>query len=214
MTGYNSDVMEVHLISQKIIFGCLSFIGAISFYGFLILLFDFIKSEKNQNVKNIIFILGLLIVLYLLLISVNYANDRYLLFILPFYILLNVLFLDSLINFKNKWIILFCVIFSVVIVKDYFQINDAKWKAIHFVKDELNATESMIDAGLEYNAFANEHKTLKFKSDKKRWWWIVDDQYIISPIQHFRNYRIIKKINVNSSFVSNINSINVFKRPN
>jgi hypothetical protein len=214
MTGYNSDLMEVHSISQKLIFGCLSFIGTISFYSFLILIFDFIKSEKNQNVKNIIFILGLLIVLYLLLISVNYANDRYLLFILPFYILLNILFLDGLNNYKFKWMILFCIFFSVVIVKDYFQINDAKWKAIHFVEDELNVTESKIDAGLEYNAFANEHKTLKFKSDKKRWWWIVDDQYIISPIQHFRNYRIIKIINVNSSFVSNINSINVFKRPN
>ena len=148
--------------------------------------------------------------IFLLTVVVAYATpflitdffDRYLLFLLPFLIplwsklwpqnrnkkLFDILGYDAL-----NWIAAVLIISSIA-THDYFAWNRARWVAIRFAED-LGATPETLDGGFEYNGFYRFEESKGEGTPGKSFWWVLDDEYIVTFSQ-VPGYRLIKSFPV------------------
>lgn len=209
LTDYNTDLFEVKNLFQKILFSLITIIGVFSFILFIV---DIIESVKTKNNIQINYIVSIIMLMYIGIISLNYANDRYLLFLIPFMLFLFIMNNRNIILNLTFFYILFIPlsIYSVVAIRDYFIINEAKYKAFHYLKNEKNISTRKIDAGFEISGYYNEG-ICKYKAIGNHFWWICDDQYMITPIKQ-KGYQVIKSFSVDTYFSFNYNKLLVLKR--
>jgi len=150
-------------------------------------------------------------IVFLLTVIVSYATpflitdffDRYLLFLVPFLIplwsklwpqdrtkrLFGILGYGAL-----SWIATVLIISSMA-THDYFAWNQARWEAIRFAED-LGATPETLDGGFEYNGFYRFEESKDERTPGKSFWWVLDDEYIVTFSQ-VPGYRLIKRFPVN-----------------
>lgn len=165
--------------AEKIFWAVIAFCGAVSAAIISILLI------KKRNFFSFHFIS---IVLYIATLSTVYFSDRYLLLPIVFLILLLSDFLSKINLIRTLYLIPF-LFFSISATHDYLSFNRARWQLLDQAA-ALGIRPDQIDGGFEYNAwylfdFNNYHP------DQKKWWWIKDDQYIVSPIKN-KQYRLLK----------------------
>jgi hypothetical protein len=177
LTGFDTNNLNTMGIAAKILWILLNFIGGFSFLASTIMIFS--NQTKKINLSCKVFLL--LLVLYLLPLCFNYVNDRYLFYLLPFYF---IAFIDSAnVNFnKLYFFILFIPLlyFSVVSTHDYLEINRSRKNATEYLLNK-NITANKIDGGFEFNAWYFAGSRNYNPHHKGRWWWVQDDEYIISP---------------------------------
>lgn len=200
MTGFNSDKMEVVSSISRFFWSIFFVIGGISFFcsfsAILLSSCEFLKEKLNW----IPAFFGVLFCSYLIPICFNYSNDRYLILLIPFLFLAYIQSVDFKLN-KSLFLIAFIPIFcfSVLGTFDYFAIHKARWKALNYLTKVEKVDPSLIDGGLEFNAWYKTEKSNYIPTHRGRWWWIVKDDYIISPKKR-KGYFIKKKFIFNSFF--------------
>lgn len=142
------------------------------------------KAEAIAGDWTIVFVLSTA-ALYFLPFGVKvFYYDRYIFYLLPL-LLIPVVKLSPPVHFnwKNSTfagviIIIICA-FSVAGSHDYFSWNRARWKALDKLTEEAGLSWEKIDGGFEFNGmhhFSQDDDRIPGKS----WWWVVDDEYILS----------------------------------
>ena len=214
LTGFNTDKIQIHSFLTKSFFIVLNVLGCLSFsFAIHSILKSIITTfKKDINWVSIFFIL--LFICYLFPICFNYANDRYLLFLIPFFFVGYIKSYDFEFN-KILFIISFLPIFyfSVASSFDYFRLNQARWKALNHLTNELLILPQQIDGGFEFNAWYLSESINYDPSHEGRWWWIVKDDYIISPKKR-KGYFIESRYPFTSILSYPFNELYVLKKIN
>lgn len=180
----------------------LTFIGVL---GFLLIVSALIITVKNYNFQNLkktdnsLLFIFLTATLYLIFISLADFYDRYLIFLLPLilFLLLNFLNLAELsIKYSQRIVAVFSllimILFTTYETQNYFSWNRCRWNAINYLITNLKIPTNKIDGGFEFNGWYEYDPDYK-PEEGKSWWWVKDDQYIIS-FGKLDNYSIIKKL--------------------
>jgi len=212
MTGLNTQAVTEISLTVRIISVILHLMGGVSFFvAFHAIILWIINSIKKKTVFFPIFFV-LLLFGYLTPICFNYANDRYLLLLIPFFFisyLLSVTFKLKKLGFSLIFIPIF--FFSVIGVRDYFSINNSRWKALDYLTTIQHITPYKIDGGFEFNAWHLYGKANYKTRHNNRWWFIDDDEYIISP-QKKDGYTIEKKFPLKSIMTYSYDQMYILKR--
>ena len=186
-----------------------------------------IKERLNTNTRDLTLFIGALIFAFLILLSSVYDLylvffDRYFTALLPFFI---ILFLGSVIKFKNvrRVLLLTIVIFAVfsfIGTQEYINWNKARWYATTTLMQN-NISEKQIDGGFEFNGWFTYEYALEnlsqedirhpSKKDTISWWFVIDDEYIIS-FSELENYKTIKKLEYKSYLFPGKQYVYVLKR--
>ncbi len=205
LTGFNTDIGVELTVISKTVWIILNFAGGISFF---ISMSTIVK--KSMDFVSLFFVL--LFVFYLFPICVNYANDRYLLYLLPFYFLAYILSVDFILKKLLFMIILIPLIyFSVATTHDYLSINRAKMEATNHLTKDNKILPNSIDGGFEFNGWHSNGTNNYIPSHKGRWWWIENDDYIITPFL-IKGYVIESEYSFSSWISFGFNKILVLKR--
>lgn len=153
---------------------------------------SFSKVDGNNRVLIIFLLSGFFI--YCFPIFVTNFYDRYLIPLLP------MLFgLYSLTNQTNKRPIftmvaqvLICLylLYSIAATKDYIEWNRVRWQALQQLTAEESISPKQIDGGYEFNGwylYSADYQS----SEPKSWWWVYDDNYMITmgPVPGFEEIR-------------------------
>ena len=213
--GFNSDqlILTNYNInfSYRIIYIIFSFIGGISFFFACTTMLRKLKNNIFDQSYVVVLTFILLFTIYLGLVTLNYPNDRYLMLLVPFFLIAYIVS----INFKFKkhlfrFTFVFILFFTLSTTFDYFRIHDARWKGIHHLKDDLKVLNEKIDGGLEFNAFYLEGRNNYKRNDNYH--WVVDDEYIISALNHKKNYTVESEYPFYSINSFPFNKIYILKR--
>ena len=214
LTGFNTDKIKTYSIFGKLILILLNILGGISFYFsfFSIVKSINLKSISSDNWLNLFFVL--LFLIYLIPLCFNYTNDRYLLFLLPFFIVSYCKYSECNFNLF-LFTLTFCPIlfFSVASNYDYFRINDAKWNALNTLTNKKLVLPQNIDGGFEFNGWYLSESINYDPSHEERWWWIANDEYILSPYMK-RGYFIEEKIPFKNMISYPFDELYILKREN
>jgi len=133
------------------------------------------------------------IVAYMFVMEVGASFDRYFIPLLPVICALTAYALNegkavafSLPRFSYGLalasVILYGV-FSVTMTSDYMSWNRARWGALSYLMTEKQIGPEHIDGGFEFNGYYLYDDTmmhLENDKTKKSWWWVKDDEYLIS----------------------------------
>lgn len=206
-TGFNSN--EISHLSY--FWKTLHLLGGISFSCILISVLNKLLHNKIHKQHPILYITILFIILYLIPICLSYANDRYLLFVIPFLILIYVRSTDVHIKL-SLFLLSFLPIlwFSVAGTHDYFNIHRMRWQAGNQLMNK-GIPPTSIDGGFEFNAwylYGSKH----YNPDHKgRWWWIENDDYIISP-SSVKGYSVESEYTCSNWLSSDLEHLFVLKK--
>ena len=214
MTGFNTDKLQTYSIIGKFILILLNISGAISFYFafFSIVKSINLKTVSKDNWLNLFFVL--LFFIYLIPLCFNYTNDRYLLLLLPFFIVSYFKYCETEFNLY-LFISLFSPIFffSVASNYDYFRINDAKWSALNELTNKKLVLPQNIDGGFEFNGWYLSESINYDPSHEGRWWWIANEEYILSPKKR-KGFKIETRIPFKNIISYPFDELYVLKREN
>jgi hypothetical protein len=161
-------------------------------YGLTYAFFSLFKrSSENPGVKWFYFGLRFYLLIYFVFsaINVNYF-DRY---ALPVFLVFLVLVARDFSFADKAGVVLSSVSFalllpiSVLIVKDFFSWERARWDAIHFL-EVSGIGPHQIDGGLEYNGWYKPGGFRDTMKEATSWWWVDKDDLIVtnSPIDGFK----------------------------
>jgi hypothetical protein len=182
------------------------------------------SEEFNSNLPEA-FILLISFFYILQLYLYNKAFDRYILFLIPLFsfILLKTYLSGKISEPKivreNKLfyfgsILLIIILFSISIMgtHDYISWNQARWKGINSLFDKGISPDS-IDGGFEFNGLYTYDPSSTYNPSNRNlsWWWVVNDEYIIS-FNELPDYRVIEKIGYKSCLSKKEQFILVLKR--
>lgn len=182
LTGFNTDENQVLPFFVSCICAFLNFVGGLSFFMSLQLLMK--KQEDSAEINSTKLFFRVLFILYLLPLCFSYANDRYLLFLIPFYFIAYLVSVKKEIN-TPYFLLLFIPLFwfSVAGTHDYLALNKARMKATNYLVIDKNVSPKNIDGGFEFNGWHAEDTKNYIASHKGRWWFVENDEYIVSPIE-------------------------------
>ncbi len=186
-----------------------------------------IEERFNLNIRDLCLFIGAIVLLFLILLSSVYDLylvffDRYFTALLPFFI---ILFLISIRRFRYVRRVLFLTIiifgiFSFIGTQDYINWNKARWYATTSLMQQ-NISEKQIDGGFEFNGWYTYEYALENlseddirhpgKKDAVSWWFIVDDEYIVS-FSEIESYITIKKLEYKSYLFPGKQYVYVLKR--
>jgi hypothetical protein len=212
MTGFESTDFHAYLFAAKIILTIISALGAFSFVLAFYSIFKNVSLQRDSIYNWFSLFVCLMLIFYLIPISLNYANDRYLLFLIPFFIIGYTLVNTTPIK-KILFLIPFLLIsiYSIIGVDEYFEFNKTRWKALNYLTKELNISPEKIDGGFEFNAWYFSNSTKYNAQHAGRWWWIEDDEFIISPKPR-KGYSEFKKYKMNSIVMLPFDELKILKR--
>jgi hypothetical protein len=71
------------------------------------------------------------------------------------------------------------ILFSICGTHDYLAWNKARWQALDYLTKEKGISPHNIDGGFEFNAW-HLYDIVDRPQDKRSWWWVDDDEFIIS----------------------------------
>jgi hypothetical protein len=214
MTGFESSRFLEYSVGLKFVLILINFIGAFSFiFSIFLLLLNWKRDVFKLNYWCGLFFC-LMLILYLTAISFNYANDRYLMFLIPFYFIAFIIAVPDIRN-KTLFFISFSFIFSysVIGVKDYFDFNTTRWKALNFLTHELKISPNKIDGGFEFNALYCNTSESYNAHHIGRWWWIEDDEFIITPKSR-NGYSVLRSYQMKSIVMLPFEKLYILKRDN
>lgn len=85
-------------------------------------------------------------------------------------------------------------VFSLAGVQDYLAWNRARWDAIEFLRTELDAKDTQIDGGYEFNGMYTSEILLKRSASTdignqgEKGWWVIHDRYRVAmtPQQRYK----------------------------
>lgn len=185
-----------------------------------VLLWAMIDSIRNVqgNDRPLLWFLLCFAIAYCLVMLVGGGYDRYLIPLIP---VLSVLMLTGLpeqgeddpASKMNRQLgrcaaVFFFLVgawFSVAGTTNYLSWNKARWNALRYLTYEAGIPPTRIDGGFEFNGYYNYNDEdityLKEKADptKKSWWWVQDDEYMITfgPV---KGYAILKTFPCHHTF--------------
>jgi hypothetical protein len=211
--GFNSDKWIFVEGQSRYIYISLSFIGGISFFFYLIQQIELIKIDPKSTINQFRLIALLIISGYVFLISLNYANDRYMLFLLPV-ILISHSYQSKIKNRLNIsfTILILMVLFSLATTKDYFSFHKARGIAIKHLIKELKIDPIKIDGGFEFNGYYTSEMTKYNNNHSCNWWWVVNNDYVISVRNKKTGYSIESQYPVHSYISYPFKSIYILKK--
>lgn len=182
LTGFNTDEINSLSILAICVWSILNFAGGLSFFMSLQLLIK--KQEDSVEVNSTRLFFRILFILYLLPLCFSYANDRYLLFLIPFYLIAYVISIKKEMD-KLYFLLLYIPLFyfSVAGTHDYLALNKARMEATDYLVNEKNVSHKNIDGGFEFNGWHAENTKNYIASHKGRWWFVQNDDYMVSPIE-------------------------------
>lgn len=178
----------------------LSVIGAALLLQFLILSIGqlFLDQKISWTKRSLIFVNGSIGVIYFLPLGMSFFFDRYLLFFLPLLVVMIFHFIGdvnySKLSFKNSlFSILMTVALGVLTISathDYLSWNRIRWQAIETLRQEKAVSPNQIDGGFEFNAwhlYDPEYSERKKRKNGEAWWWVEQDNYLISfsPVEGY-----------------------------
>lgn len=74
-----------------------------------------------------------------------------------------------------------------------FAWNRARWKALHYLTNDLHISPEQIDGGFEFNGYYLFDNTMNWQEDpaQKSWWWVKDDEYLLSfgPVNGYTTFQ-------------------------
>jgi len=199
MKGSHNPVLEsIFKFSDFTIYSfvLMGFISGIFMIYLLVLKFnEYILKSKNSKIIFLFFLL----ILYCFIIFTQLATNRYYIPFMAILILL-LLFQEDLksldIKIKTISISIFLILNfynSIASAHDMMLFNRTRWAAIRELTDHQNISYNKIDGGFDFGAWNNYHYDYKEKKNKN-WWWVEDDQYIVS-YGTYENYNILKEYN-------------------
>jgi 4-amino-4-deoxy-L-arabinose transferase-like glycosyltransferase len=208
---------HINVIPQQV-WIILTFVGIVSFILLFACLFKSIwnryKSYQFEEPGILFMIIN--IVLMFITLSLMDFYERYLLLFIPL-LLFVVLKLIGVNERKNNYLraaavfyLILIMTFSVLSTHDYFDWNRSRWKALDYLKKELKISESNIDGGFEFNGWNGCNINYKPKPPLS-WWWVKNDDYIIS-FGYLQNYKVVKKYNYQSWLFISTGTIFVLKK--
>jgi len=200
-----------------------------------------LKRLKLKKESLSVFIIIVLFLQLLFVLTKGTIFDRYILVIVPFSIILLFSFMKEFrFRFQLRYIYLIIItmaIFSIMGTQDYINYNKAGWYATTtLLKDGVS--EKQIDGGFEFNGWYNyeyalENLDVTREKEKNKilemfkikgysqehltkegaisWWFIVDDEYIVS-FSEIENYKTIKKLEYKSYLFPGKQYVYVLKR--
>lgn len=145
-----------------------------------------LQQQTQQITPQTNTYIWIVIGLYVVLLTINRVFfDRHIILLTA---LVSLLILSQKIEYTvvHRNIAIGCLVlmswFSISGTHDYLSWNRARWEAINYLNHELKITPDRIDAGFEYNAWNNAGPYNKppQKINEKSWWWVTDDEYVIS----------------------------------
>ncbi len=202
------DILSLNHINKipLAVWVVLTFIGVA---GFLLMLSMLLLSIKNFRLSRLnkssfpVYFIFLTTAFYLLTISLSDFYDRYLLLLLPLTMFLMIKFSDGQILSNNyiqriisSLVIIVFLLFTTYETQNYFSWNRCRWQAIDYLTKELNIGKDKIDGGFEFNGWYG-YDVNYIPEKGKSWWWVKDDQYIIS-FGPLNNYSVLKKFKYSS----------------
>jgi hypothetical protein len=154
----------------------------------------------SRRRRAILVFLSTLVLLYLIPLAITDYSDRYFLFVFPF--VLGWIFVAT--GQRSRFAlprgrlgfavlpVLAIGLLSAMAVHDYFAWNRARWAIIAYAEKQFGANALSMDGGFEYNGFHNFEARAKLpRKPGKNWWWIDDDEYLVSFEQQ-PGYRTIR----------------------
>ena len=165
-------------------------IGAVMLILYLFWVFwqfysDFKQSRFNNNWLTIFIIAAGLI--YFLPLGIGGFFDRYLIFLVPLSLMLisvstinrsNVQ-MSPILVYSGSFILLLWGLFTVGVTHDYLSWNRTRWQALNSLVKEYQVPPNSIDGGFEFNGWYLYQPKYQ-KTPNKSWWWVDQDDYIIS----------------------------------
>jgi hypothetical protein len=198
------DILLLDHINKipSVIWILLTFIGVL---GFLLIVSALIITIKNYNFRNLtktdnsLLFIFLTAALYLIFISLADFYDRYLIFLLPLILFLLLNFLNPAelsIKYPQRSVAVFSllimILFTAYETQNYFSWNRCRWNAVNYLITDLKIPTNKIDGGFEFNGWYEYDPGYK-PEEGKSWWWVKDDQYIIT-FGKLDNFSVIKKL--------------------
>jgi hypothetical protein len=187
MNGMDTDHLNNHSFGFVCLNSLLSLLGILSCFVIFFKLRSLVSNETQKFFALFTFILSFI---YLTAISCNFANDRYLVFILPF-LLSAFAFHTSIDISKIKFILpfVFLTLYAILGTNDYLAVNEQRKNAADYFMNEKKLAPCDIDGGFEYNGWNCSTNGKYLPTHKGRWWWVKDDQYLISA-EIFPSYEV------------------------
>ena len=105
-------------------------------------------------------------------------------------------------------ILVILTLFTFYETHNYFAWNRSRWHAINYLINDLNISPKRIDGGFEFNAWNFYDPNYK-KDNGKSWWWVQDDEFIIS-FGKLNGYDVFKTYDYNS--LCSKNKLYILKR--
>ncbi|MCB1060660.1 MAG: glycosyltransferase family 39 protein [Calditrichaeota bacterium] len=164
------------------------------------LLFDVCVKSKEKRAeprRALTFFLLAATAFYSLLMVTSGFYDRYLLIYIPMTAALFALNSENVVNhvksltvFSYVVIGFFCI-YGALSTHDYISWNRVRWELVGKLTNQMGVTPQQLDGGYEVNGSLNflQEKTM---SDDKSWWWVTDDEYMIT-FGAVPGYEIIEK---------------------
>lgn len=213
INGFNSDKWIFIQGYSKYFYAFLSLLGGVSFSFLMVYVTDQILTDF-KSLKNQLRLISLLITFgYIFLVSLNYANDRYMLFLIPLLIPITLSKNDKIINPTSLFLLTLLSGYTILCTKDYFAFHNARGKAINHLINDLKIEPKNIDGGFEFNGYYTSELSQYNSNHNTRWWWVYNDDYIISVRSKIKGYSKINEYPLTSNYISYpFNKINVFKR--
>jgi 4-amino-4-deoxy-L-arabinose transferase-like glycosyltransferase len=123
--------------------------------------------------------------LYSVLIITSGAYDRYLLIYIPILAALFALNTDAdaarskLSVYAAYGVVAFYGLYGALATHDYISWNRVRWDLVGKLTTQMGVTPQKLDGGYEVNGSLNflQEKTI---ADDKSWWWVTDDEYMIT----------------------------------
>jgi hypothetical protein len=147
-----------------------------------------VNRKASPNDLMYVTFISFIAIYSIFLIFNNWLFDRYFLPIYPF-ILAMAIPVEKVILSKTmkRLAVAFAILvglYSFTGTHDFFSWSNARWKAASHLVDERNVSPASIDGGFEFNGW-NSTSNIRLKRAlvspyAKSWWFVEDDQYIIS----------------------------------
>jgi hypothetical protein len=150
--------------------------------------FGRINKPMAPRRRGVLVFLMVAVLAYVIPFAITDYFDRYLIFVVPFLLLWAVIVFGKNTGryfvFRNAvsiTLLLGVGVLGAVATHDYFAWNRARWQAISYAEHFLGVSADNLDGGFEYNGFYNFEKIkVPGGSDGKQWWWVIDDQYLVT----------------------------------
>lgn len=137
--------------------------------------------------------------IYFLPLGIGGFFDRYLIFLVPLSLMLisvstinrGDVQMSPILVYSGSFILLLWGLFTVGATHDYLSWNRTRWQALNSLVKEYQVPPNSIDGGFEFNGWYLYQPNYQ-KTPNKSWWWVDQDDYIIS-FGPLANYEEIKR---------------------